>query len=1186
MSVRREAAPGQLQVDARLTQHYRLANPFGGSKIAPLCDAQGRFHVFTLGSDGHLYEVYQDPGSDSGWSKADMQFTGSGIQAFAAGVGSDGITMVFVGDSAGNMYSIRDVRWSTGWQQFGSVSFPPIVAVQTCHDHAGELRCTVQSTGDDSVYLYWMDYTQSNNNWGLANCWSRPEWTAVASINDYQVGLDASLVAEDVNKGLSTWLVGSCSKDGETYCQAGKRTPWLNGTDNYFAWNEPVGFKRISLAPNPSNTRDSVAFTLWGADNGLYLVDSATRQLTKLSGTVPLAEIAANLDGQGLLGVIAIGIDGRLYHVRQDATSPTGWTEMAVLNDTMTFSAIRTITDLVGNVVAFALDAQQMLWQVWRDPTTQEWHFAQIEVGTGPLQQVMAYVTRITALDSLGTARPGAELAIWSSGPTPAMVNGAAARLDPVLPMRCLADANGSVTVVIDADALDTPTLTLEDDQMIPGERIVAEPNYGIQAKLRSLTADDLLNAKNRNGQPITLLTGDYATQEVAGAIAQACNQAMDMVGGGKSGPSTGARRHLSARSAARAARRVAAGAPITTGRIDPGSVPDMQWMISFRDGPVFTPLPRSEAQALMAQRRITLRDAGAWYDVDWGDIWDDAVGTVTEVFDVIVSATVDVAKDVVTEIKAMVTLIVDGVESYFEATIDFVEQVFTMVEGFFEKVGVLLGNLWDWLADLFDWTDISLTAQVVSHVLDVGLDFSASAAEHAQSVLINKIEEASDFIDAGMENFITSFSAGRSIDDIGRSRANSPYADLGFYNPLLDAVLDYYGSMQTKRPLAAASGTLSPVLQVLLDKLSSLADQFENGRGKRSLDQAVAYFAAIKAGAANVLDLLVKGLLETAKAVALIALDAAEVVISALFAAIEDVIGLLRSVLTAPLDIPLVNELYYMATGNRSYSLVDLAALIVAIPANAAYHLAFGSAPFTAEAVSAVTTNLTIDWLRQQAWGREPGAAPPAAEPWLQNLRGACDALYGANFMARTGVETVINLSPVPVPPLMWFNLVQRLLSSALSIPWVMKDQPASPFDASAAGLENFIWILQLIFGPVRGGIILASGQIEFGDPTLTLWGAIHLVMEGLLAGLEDDENHPDPEKTAERVLACLAPQFLKVLRLPPVQAATDDLSPIALAIVTFLSEPTICILHLVRTLPPAAAPQLVEQRPALLTA
>ena len=238
---------GRLLIDTRLTQQYRLASPVGGAQIAPMRDKQGVLHVFTLGSNGRVYDVYQDPTSDSGWSIRDMQFSRSEqAVAIAAGLEKDGTTILFAGDGAGKLYHLRD-RSGTSWQYFTTLINETVVAIKLCHDRGGTLRCTVQGSGFGHDFLYASDYTRVQDNIGIGNILNAQGDYQVTPMTDYQVGLD-STAGNDT--GLSIYSAGMCSDTGNPpYLPGGKKTPWENGTDVAWAVDEPNGYLRIALAP-------------------------------------------------------------------------------------------------------------------------------------------------------------------------------------------------------------------------------------------------------------------------------------------------------------------------------------------------------------------------------------------------------------------------------------------------------------------------------------------------------------------------------------------------------------------------------------------------------------------------------------------------------------------------------------------------------------------------------------------------------------------------------------------------------------------------------------------------------------------------------------------------------------------------------------------------------------------------
>jgi hypothetical protein len=564
---------------------------------------------------------------------------------------------------------------------------------------------------------------------------------------------------------------------------------------------------------------------------------------------------------------------------------------------------------------------------------------------------------------------------------------------------------------------------------------------------------------------------------------------------------------------------------------------------------------------------------------VDWGDVWDTVSDTVTGVTEVIVSTVLDPVTQLVSKITAQVNLIIDGVKAVFDATIDFVEQGFEMAAGIFAKIEVWWNELKDWLAFLFSWPDIVRTAEVLSQIFTVGLGFMGGTVGHVRTAVDSKIDALSNFIDTRMDAFIAGLAGKQTIGDfVSSSKPAVPaYDERVGNNPLLDAfIANCQGATPAASKSARATDAIDPVLQKLLDALTELANKFQNQAGNKALGEAIAYFAAIQQRPDQIMTLSLQGLLKLGEAVALFALGGLKGLLDLFFEAIQSLISALSDFLTQSWTIPVVGDLYAYATGkDPSFRLIDLFSLMVAAPVTALYKAARGAAPFPdAASVSQVTNTFTVGWLDQIAWGSAPKAVRAAsaadAFPW-QKVRDICNMGFAINFYCRAPVEFLINLSPVPIRPLNSVNLVQRILASALSIPWVMKDHCSPPWNSDADGWENMTWIFQCLWGPLRGGLLfVVKAPGELADATPAVWGALHLVFVSVLADKESDEKRANDRKTAENVLACLAPQMLKMLRLPPFPQLADEFSYPALAIISVATEPVIGDLHWDRTLDP----------------
>src|SRR5262249_11090227 len=274
-----------------------------------------------------------------------------------------------------------------------------------------------------------------------------------------------------------------------------------------------------------------------------------------------------------------------------------------------------------------------------------------------------------------------------------------------------------------------------------------------------------------------------------------------------------------------------------------------------------------------------------------------------------------------------------------------------------------------------------------------------------------------------------------------------------------------------------------------------------------------------------------------------------------------------IRSLLAEQWSIPLVSDIYQLATGKSlTFAPVDIFALMVAIPSTAIYKVIKHAPPFpTDTALETFKAGFTAAWVEQRAWGPRPAAAA-GSEPWLDVLRATFDVAYSVNFLIRMPIETFINTSLQPPSKFVSIvNVTQRFLGSVFSMPWVMKDPSSNPSEADT--LENNLWYYQVLAGPTRGAVLLISGvDAAVGNASLAAWGAIHLGAVIQLAVVESQENASDLLKTEENILSCLAPQALKVILLFPAQSPVGAIGRLAFGVVTASSETAIAALHFIR--------------------
>jgi hypothetical protein len=83
----------QVDVASEFMQNYRYGSPFvDDTQIAAVGGPGAQQTVFSIGSDGNLYMVVDDPGSDTGWMVVDLgQPPAGGVAQIAVAADSAGI---------------------------------------------------------------------------------------------------------------------------------------------------------------------------------------------------------------------------------------------------------------------------------------------------------------------------------------------------------------------------------------------------------------------------------------------------------------------------------------------------------------------------------------------------------------------------------------------------------------------------------------------------------------------------------------------------------------------------------------------------------------------------------------------------------------------------------------------------------------------------------------------------------------------------------------------------------------------------------------------------------------------------------------------------------------------------------------------------------------------------------------
>jgi len=1027
----------------------------------------------------------------------------------------------------------------------------------------------------------------------------------------------ASLNTAQLNNGAVTGFFASLGQDGILTVNA----QFTNtGATNYSLsdarWSP--GWQKVGAGAGLTAKPAGAAVAQFSVQNGELLFKAPGGQQIKLSGNVQVSTTyQSGHNFAGFLEVFILGMDGSLYHVRAapdlvqppgpnpDPEAAAGWTHMIQLNPVQTggklqFSQLSLTQDQDGYPTLFAVDRSDNLWSVRQDADTSDWTFTEIELpdydpqNEGKPSQVSVYLTEMTVLDATGAPRPTTTVTIWSSDETPAVINGSSTRLDSLTPYLCTANSAGKVTVVVEADSIDAPILKVTTDFMNGEEYIEIEPNAYIQNKLRTINAAGISNATNVfSGQPVTVVSGNVS-QDTLNAVASGVSQCMSLAGTPVSssdpvdipGPASEAK-FLARNKNLAGLRYVAKPDTRFHRRIDLSRVEEQHWRFVFdhkTKNHRFETLGRAQAATLMAERRSSLKSADSlsdWFDVDWGDVWED----IESVAEFVVSTVVDTVTNVVTAIETQINLIIDGVTYLFETVVDKIEQVFDAIEGIFEAVGAFFEQMFDWLAFLFSWNDILLTQQAIAKLIsDVALPFATQtlgAGGTVNTLLKSQIQSFQANLNQSFNAFLNSPGI-KGQNSIVGVQGTVPPSDLDDQtagtNLALSALLDkpdaaVLSSGSRQGLLASASG--SDPFSVLMTDLSNTLPGFFSDP---AFTTAAAYFEAIGNNPDQFLSNALNAIVSTIQGVLNVGLNVASAVIDAIFEVVQAALSAIGGLLTAKIYVPLASELYTMVTGQEDMTILGLFSLIAAIPTTIVYKLLFNKAPFAEEAdVSQfiASMNASLGSIGGAHLAARPGlrAASGVAVPngLLQftgcvlicayPIYGVIEAVLDAWIvppdvpLAGEGIGLLTGIDKYADPPaaLSWAAIALEWTIFIASLPSTL----AAPSCANADSIGTLAWLIGGLSPALDSGWMIATQKLGSGGTIMRNSGTIGTAADWILAmtqfgmlcavvAKQADEGKVDAASTTQAFFAAV-PGLFKFFRLPPVNRWEPGLAILA---------------------------------------
>ena len=1124
-SIQQTAPNPAITADSRLMENYVLESPVnGGSDITTVRDVNNQLNAFTIGTNGRVYQTFPDQQSDTGWNQIDI-----GIKAkkIAAGLTTDNLLIVYAynDDNGGTLLYVQQ---TAGGQWAAPVSLPgsfPNASIATHNFDDGFYFA--YSTREMTSYSVTYNNSKPALNLTVKNP-DNPGFNNLICLSwSYFAGKPSLYIAS--NKMVYTLTPVPAQEENSIQLISG--TPDQE-VQSMLAIRDAYGVECIFAILN---------------DGYLYYLYAPPKlwEFTKrVFQDIKVSSFAVSLNSVNQPEVLAINPSGTLFHSTAHFASIPQWTTPWQIRDGA--GKVAANLNSLGSSQAFVISSNSKeLSYLSQDSSSTDWIQENIEMeNLTTLKKISSFTMDIALLDSNGRPSPNCSFSIKSDNDCILSINGIVANLNEGIVFNWQANAQGKIFLCLETDTLSAPQFSINTEWMDAGTFEEIQPNLKVQDRLNTINVTDLLDAPG-------LLTGPYRTPAVADSLVKGIKDSLSLAPPNRAALTYAENFHSWQ-------YRPTHNSYYTSSKIDPSAIPQKNWQMDFSSGvPEYKELSATEATALIVSMKSKFSEYGvntpSGQDVSWGDIWSSIQNGLADVVSVVISAG-----------QSYITFVLDGVTYLYNRTISFIQQVFDLIQMFFDKVKVGFQQLYELLKFVLNWTDITLTQQVISHSI-------LQIFDTASGVLNLLKTQSGNYFDALIADWAASL---RTLENspLGENSllqiSSSAQPPVGYYtginnNLILNAFTNHAGQGQALNLMTAANlEEFQSVAADILAKLNTYAGQFQ---ANQNYQLAVTYFENLSRTLSSDIDQalqsLLNGLVEMLSALIQIALTLVKDIISALLDGVIALIEGIKTLITATIDIPYLKQVYKNITGTDC-TMLNIMSLMLAIPTTIIYKIKKGEPPFADQAAVFLFNNTLTAANILAAIGINPPSGPNsvALNPFQTFMKEHIAYFSLTNMVSfwALGITKISTDLATPAeasePKTFVWSIASIIISGATiatSCPWYYSDVP--PGFGSADAANNTSWFF--LYAPLLEDIVAVAVQrrrlalIELGGPVLsTITGTGLIVLFAIVSNKQANENKYSHALTGANMLSAI-PSVFSSLRLIPEPYAR--VSKLALAIV-----------------------------------
>ncbi|HYC92895.1 MAG TPA: hypothetical protein VEO54_27050 [Thermoanaerobaculia bacterium] len=602
-------------------------------------------------------------------------------------------------------------------------------------------------------------------------------------------------------------------------------------------------------------------------------------------------------------------------------------------------ASVSSSTSFPVDVEILAIQVENLLSQFYIEAAFQEdW-----PASGGTYTRGCSYQFLVTVLDSNQLPLPAEAVKIWSQ-PYPdgssvtATVNGVACVLDADASYATVTTATGDIEVVIPSGTMTAPPLHLWAAFMTPGESIVIWPQQPVQAltniaggtitQSNNSLGTQLLAATNYSGSKI--LPGNYQNSASADAIGYCLQNVLQA-------PTAAAAAWEPPQYTASFQKYEGVQylpsdqvLPSPQGNLDASALAGMQLSIDGNGNASFGASANANATA-SAAFHLGQDSLGS----DLGDLLHDIRNGVDEVWKDFTATFSKVEGEVENAIQAVINVTINGTEAVYCGVVQTIDDIGTVVLAVFKAIGAALEDLFEWivqlLENLFAWLEIFAVQGWIKSCVDSGL----STAE----AMFSSIAQDTTSVTNAAQSMLTKF--GSEYENvIGKYLPQLPLGSLGASSisnlPSLNRIQSNWLFRRIMGLLDDLSAGSVPSFSTLIPALSTLqggAQAQIGSQGASTLQQLQTTIVDL-VSSTSLLSMNPLDLFTTLNDAVKLLIQVASAVVQDLAAAVSTIFSDLDSYLDSSFPIPLLSAIAELFHIEISFSILDMACMMVAFSA------------------------------------------------------------------------------------------------------------------------------------------------------------------------------------------------------------------------------------------------------------